>query len=631
MAPAETESPPAETPPPETVTDKLRAGLDRLNNQQKITLAVALAAVVSLILWGLIMSRQPEYKTLFSNLSEHDGGAIITALEQLNVPHKFERSGTISVPEDRVHEIRLRLASQGLPKGGSVGFELMENQKFGVSQFAEQVTYQRALEGELAKTIQSIGAVQSARVHLAIPKPSVFIRDEQKPTASVLLNLHPGRALEPAQVAGITHLIAASVPQMPLSSVSIVDQTGKLLSELKNKLTEAGLDPNQTKYIREVEGTVAQRIESILTPIVGAKNVRVQVAADIDFSQSEQTAETYRPNTTPTNTSIRSQQSSETANINQSGGMGAVPGALTNQPPVPAIAPLTAPLGLAGKAGAQPTAPQQTEPGQINAAGVNSQIPQLGVPPLSTRKDSTVNYEVDKTIRYTKLAVGSLRRISAAVVVNHRAATDPKTGKEITKPLSDEEIQQIKDLVKEAMGFTTDRGDTLSVANIPFTIDTSEVQNVPFWKDPESVDLIKSGLKYAGILALVSYLLFFVLKPIMNTVFPPPVKEGGIEGQHAKGQTEGTEEEQWEYITDEEGNTIRVRKATSSEGMLEDGEAGAEGEGDGSMSTETMKQKPKDNRWANYEAKVAAAQEVARSRPKAVADIITDWITRGSE
>ena len=340
MATADTEIP--ETTAAVSPLDRAREALARLSNRQKVLLMVALAAVIALLVVAALMFRQSDYKILFSNVTERDGGAIIAALEQMNVPFKFNDSGSaILVPANRVHDIRLRLATQGLPRGGAVGFELMEAQKFGISQFAEQINYQRGLEGELARTIQSIGAVQLARVHLAIPKPSVFMREEQKPSASVLLNLYPGRTLEPLQIAGIQNLVAASVPQLAPSAVTLLDQSGALISQVKSKLLEAGLDPTQVKYIQEVEASIIKRVEDILTPIVGAGNFRVQIAADIDFSQAEQTAETHRPNTTPPEISIRSQQTSETASTNPSAQ--GVPGALTNQPPVPATAPLTQP------------------------------------------------------------------------------------------------------------------------------------------------------------------------------------------------------------------------------------------------------------------------------------------------
>ena len=299
---------PAGISPPDNPIGRLREAFDRLTMQQKIGFAVALAAIFSLLVGAYLWSQQPDYRILFSNLNEKDGGSIVAALEQQNIPHKLSSSGAIMVPADRVHDVRLKLAAQGLPRGGMVGFELMENQKFGISQFAEQVNYQRGLEGELARTIMSIGAVQSARVHLAIPKPSVFVRESQKPTASVLLSLYPGRSLDGGQIAGITHLISSSVPQLQAGNVSILDQNGSLLSTLKNSLTEAGLDATQLKYVREIEQTIVSRIEDILKPVLGEENFKVQVAADIDFSQTEQTAETFRPNATPDASTMRSQR-----------------------------------------------------------------------------------------------------------------------------------------------------------------------------------------------------------------------------------------------------------------------------------------------------------------------------------
>ncbi len=297
----------AGTAPDTNPVERLREAFNRLADQQKIIFMVALAAIVAVIVGTILWSRQPDWKVLFSNLTEKDGGAIVAILETQNVPHRYSDNGSL------------------------LGFELMENQKFGTSQFAEQVNYQRGLEGELARTIQSIGAVQGARVHLAIPKPSVFVRDEQKPTASVMLNLYPGRTLDAGQIAGIAHLISSSVPQLPMANVSVIDQNGNLLSQLKSKLTDAGLDPVQVKYVRDIEDSIIKRIEEILKPVLGPENYKVQVAADLDFSQNEQTAETYRPNNTPESSSIRSQQNNESANLNQTAG--GVPGALTNQPP----------------------------------------------------------------------------------------------------------------------------------------------------------------------------------------------------------------------------------------------------------------------------------------------------------
>ena len=562
---------------------RMREAFGRLSSQQKMLLAVALAAIVALLVGTYLWSKQPDYRVLFANISEKDGGAIIAALDQSAVPYKYSEGGTaILVPADKVHDVRLKLASQGLPRGGSVGFELMENQKFGTSQFIEQVNFQRALEGELSRTIQSISAVQSARVHLAIPKPSVFVREEQKPTASVLLHLFPGRTLEPAQVAGISHLIASSVPQLPLGNVNIVDQNGNLLSQLKDKLTEAGLDPTQIKYVREMENSIIKRIEDILSPVLGSNNFRVQVAADLDFSHTEQTAETFRPNGTPPEASIRSQQVSESANLNQSPG-GGVPGALSNQPPVPATAPLTQPaVGQPGAApGASPLPQNPNDRGQINAAGITSPMSPVA-PPLSTRKDTTTNYEVDKTIRYTKQSVGSIRRLTAAVVVNHRMEKD-KSGKEVPKPLSESQIQQLNDLVREAMGYNQARGDSISVVNAAFTPEEkAPVVETPLWKDPENISFAKEIFKYLLIAGLIAYLLLGVIRPIIRTMFPPPAPEE----------------------TPEEA-------ALRAAGAVQIGEAGEE-------ATEAE--------IDHFAEKIKKAKEIAQNDPKAVANIIKDWL-----
>lgn len=562
--------------------DQWRAAFARLNNQQKLALMVASALIVAVIVGGWLWSRAPDYRILFSNISERDGGAIITALEQLNVPYRFsEGGGAILVPAERVHEVRLRLATQGLPKGGSVGFELMENQKFGISQFAEQVNYQRALEGELSRTIMAIGAVQNARVHLAIPKPSVFVREQQKPTASVFLHLHPGRVLEPAQVAGITHLVASSVPQLPPGSVSIVDQGGNLLSQMRSKLNEMGLDPTQIKYVQEVEAAVIKRIEDILLPLTGPGNTRVQVAADIDFSQTEQTAEIFRPNLDPQAVAIRSQQTSESVSVTPS--PQGVPGALSNQPPVPATAQLTSPP-VPGQAGNPPSVPTQ---GQIAAGGVTAQINSVGQP-LNSTKNATTNYEIDKTIRHTKSSLGAVKRLSVAVVVNHRKETD-RNGKATSKPLTDAEVQQINALVREAMGFSQERGDTLSVVNSPFTLVETSTPEVPLWQQPQNVELAKELFKYLLIAGIVAYLLLGIVRPILRTMFPGPAAAGGAGSPVAGAGTAGGPGQTLAVVDDEEAS-INIA-------------------------------------LASYEHKLDKARQIATEEPKMVANIIKDWIT----
>ncbi|PKO36676.1 MAG: flagellar basal body M-ring protein FliF [Betaproteobacteria bacterium HGW-Betaproteobacteria-6] len=558
--------------------ERLRDAFNRLDSQQKLIFMVATAALIAIVVGTILWSRQPDWKILFSNLNEKDGGSIVAVLEQQNIPHRYSDNGALQVPADRVHDIRLKLASQGLPRGGMVGFELMENQKFGISQFAEQVNYQRGLEGELARTIQSIGAVQSARVHLAIPKPSVFVREEQKPTASVMLNIYPGRTLDGAQIAGITHLVSSSVPQLPAANVTVIDQSGSLLSQLKSKLTEAGLDATQVKYVRDIESSIIRRIEDILKPMLGSENFKVQVAADIDFSQSEQTAESYRPNNTPETTAVRSRQTTESASINQASG--GVPGALTNQPPVPATAPLTQPA--TGNSNGQPGKTGEIQ-GRLEAAGVTAPLNTVGQP-LNTNKNATVNFEVDRTIRHTKQGMGDIRRLSAAVVINHRKEVD-KNGQPVNKPVPDAEMKQINELVRQAMGFNNERGDSISVANAPFTADEKVDTSLPLWKDPENISYAKDILKYLLIALIVAFLFLKIIQPSLKTMFP---------------------------------SVAERRAAATAEGV-----AGAAGHVrisgvDGDQEDQV--------RIDHYAIKVQKARDLAQADPKAVANIIKDWM-----
>ncbi|MHB8759209.1 MAG: flagellar basal-body MS-ring/collar protein FliF [Thiobacillus sp.] len=462
---------------------------------RKILLMLGVAATVAVMAGVWMWGQQPEYRVLFSNFSDRDGGAIVAELEKMNVPYKYaEGGGAVLVPADRVHDARLKLASQGLPKGGNVGFELMENQRLGASQFVEQVNFQRAMEGELARSIESVSAVQAARVHLALPKDSVFVSEQKQPTASVLLNLHPGRALDPQQVSAIVHLVASSVPELSTKNVTVVDQNGNLLSDAGKAPRANGMDPSQIKYVQELQRNVVARIESIITPIVGPGNVRAEATADVDFSRSEQAVESYKPNQTPDAMAIRSQQTSES--LNGSANPAGVPGALTNQPPAPATAPITV-------------------PGQATPAAA----PAAAAPATSTRKDATVNYEVDKTIQYVQQAGGGLKRLSVGVVVNYRRTVD-KSGKVVMKPLSEAEKAQITNLVKEAMGYNQARGDTVNVVNSPFaSAQAEDLPEPPFWKQPEYAEyfaIARTVGKYL-LMSLALLLLYLkVAKPLLR-------------------------------------------------------------------------------------------------------------------
>ncbi|MDP2833208.1 MAG: flagellar basal-body MS-ring/collar protein FliF [Pseudomonadota bacterium] len=483
---------------------------------KKMTLAAAVAASIALIFGLFLWSSAPEYKVLFSNLSERDAGTVSTTLQQMNVVYKTEANGTLMVPADQVYDLRFKLAAQGIPRGGAVGFELMDSPKLGMTQFQEQLAFQRGLEGELARTIQSLAPVESARVHLAIPKPSVFIRDKQAPSSSVLVNLYPGRALDPGQVQSIVHLVSSSVPELSPNSVTLVDQAGNLLTAKNDGQSKLGLNASQLEYTKEMESYYVQRIEAIVAPIVGAGNVKAEVRADLDFSEDEATSESWKPNPKPENQSIRSQQTVDDSNNagNQAQG---VPGALTNQPPGPATAPLTAPAG----ANAGPN---------TGAAGQGGN---------SSRKENTVNFELDKTIRHVKASQGRIKRLSVAVVVNHRAAAkDPagKAGK--PTPLSAQEMTQINSLVKETMGFNQPRGDTVNVVNAAFT-ESKEELDIPLWKDPDNVSLAKDLLKNLIIFGLAFYLVFGVLRPMLRELVKPPEPPAGGGAAAGEGAVEG--------------------------------------------------------------------------------------------
>ena len=481
---------------------------------------IALVLAVMIGIW--MYSQQPEYRVLFANVSDKDGGAITASLDQMAIPYKFsEGGGAILVAADKVHDARLKLAAQGLPKGGNVGYELMENQKLGVSQFHEQINYQRSLEGEMARSIESLAAVSSARVHLALPKPSVFVREQQKPTASVLLNLQPGRVLDQSQVSAIVHLVASSVAELPTSNVTVVDQAGNLLSDTSKQAGAKQLDPNQLKYALQVQQGIIRQVESLITPLVGPGNVRAEATADIDFAQVDTAAEIYKPNSPPEPQAIRSQQTSEAGSpANPASG---VPGALSNQPPGAATAPI---------AGGAPA------PGAPASAG-------------PSRKDATTNFEVDKTVRYEQRPMGAIKRLTVGVLVNHRRLVDAKTGKVTVQALSAAEVAQINELVKEAMGYNRERGDTLTVTNAPFEgvgkpVEAPEV--VAWWREPENLARAWAVGKVALALMLIAFLYYRILRPLLRPVIkrfdeysaPPP--EPTAE-QEAKEQIESALEE----------------------------------------------------------------------------------------
>ena len=521
--------------------------------------AVLVAVVAGLILW----SRSPDYKVLYSNVSDQDGGAIVAALQQANVPYKFsDAGGAILIPADQVHEMRLRLASQGLPKSGSVGFELMDNQKFGISQFAEQVNYQRALEGELQRTIESISTVKTARVHLAIPKPTVFVRDREAPSASVLVNLYPGRMLDEGQVVAITHMVSSAVPDMPVRNVTIIDQDGTLLTQAAPN--GSGLDATQLKYVQQIEHNTQQRIDAILAPLFGSGNAHSQVSADIDFSKGEQTSEDYGPNGNPQQAAVRSQQTSTSTEMSQGGASG-VPGALSNQPPQPASAPIVASAN--------------------GASGVTTT-------PISDHKDSTTNYELNKIVSHTEKATGGIKRLSVAVVVNYMRVVDAK-GHATMQPVPADKLAQVTQLVKDAMGFDQARGDSVNVVNSAFTTIPDPDADLPWWRTKDMIAMYKQIATYAGIGLVALFLYFVMVKPALRRAFPPPP-----EPVAALASPD-------EPVLDGLPSAAAIAAEEEVEGSL--------------VALESDK--------AKYERNLEYARQIARQDPKIVATVVKCWVS----
>ncbi len=509
--------------------------LEKVRALPKPVLLGGAAALVALIVAAALWSREPDYKVLFSNLEDRDGGAIVTALGQMNVPYRFSDNGAaILVPSGRVYDARMQLASRGLPRGGSVGFELMDNARFGASQFAEQINYQRGLEGELARSIEAMHSVQHARVHLALPRQSLFVRDRQPPTASVLLNLHPGRSLADAQVSAISWLVASSVPDLSADNVSIVDQNGRLLSAPAGE--GRGMDADQMRFVREVEQHTVERILTILNPLVGPGNVHAQASAEVDFARREETSETYRPNQEPGQAAVRSQQTSDSRQVGMNPAVG-VPGALSNQPPAGVQAPLATP----------PTQPQRPQQQAQQAAGTQQQQQQ---PPGTERRDATTNYEVDRTISHVKQPVGQLKRLSVAVVVNHLPGKDGEP-----QALPPEELNKLTNLVREAMGYSESRGDSLNVVNSEFN-DTPPA--VPMWRDPELIATLKTVLGWVfGLLIL--FWLYRKIRPVVTDYFYPQIDPEEAAAARAEAEREALATARAKEVNRYEDNLQRAR------------------------------------------------------------------------
>lgn len=552
------------------------SGLARLRAQLKdspmVALIIAGAASVAVIAALLLWANSPDYRVLYSNLSEADGGRIISELDARGVPYRFSQGGqALLVPGDQVHTLRLQLAEQGLPRGGNVGFELMENQAFGISQFAEQVNYQRGLEGELARSMETLGPVRHARVHLALAKDSVFVREREPAKASVVLTLQRGRTLGKDEVDSIVHMVASSVPDLAADSVSVIDQKGRLLTRAERD--GLGLDGTQLSYIAEVERSYQRRIESILSPILGRRNIKAQVTAQIDFSQREETAERYGPNQPPNQAAVRSRQTRVDYQGSDDLAAG-IPGALSNT--VPGVAPSPVDDPAAG------------DDADTAAGGDDAEES----PTRRLNRDDVINYEVDRHLLHTQHRRGRVERLSAAVVVNYRAAQD-EAGTPQLAPLSEKELAQVERLARQAMGFSSARGDEIAVVNSPFTLEEAADETPEWWQSAEARRLALSAGRYL-LLALVALLLYLlILRPLIRRVTQlPPASQAPAAGVDARA-----------------------------------GDAVEDDDADDDADT-TYTRPPRRRKSTAYEQNLSDLREMAQNDPRMVAMIVRSWMNK---
>jgi len=531
--------------------------LTTLSVAKQVSLVIALAATLSLAVGVVIWSQSSSYTLLFGSMDAKDMTEVIQTLEQEKVPYQVEsKSGAILVPNENVHALRLKLAALGFPKQAATGYQILDiEQGFGISQFKETTRYHRALEGELAKSVSSLNSVKSARVMLGLPKRSVFVRKLQEPTASVVIKLYPGRSLNDEQVNAVVYLVSASIPNMKPKSVTVVDQRGNLLTS-DQQIGGMSINLKQLDYVRQIENTLSRRIIQLLSPIVGGEHkIRAQVTAELDFTQQEQTRENYEPNPE----AIRSEQ--EVKEINRNEGPMGIPGALTNQPPKAGLAP---------------------EEGYDYEKDPNLK---------NSKEKRTKNYEIDRTISHIKNSLGSIIKISAAVVIDDKLSTD-EAGKEVRTPISEEDLKKYRKLVSDTVALDESRGDTLSIVNASFIYEKEEYVGTEIWEEPWFWNLIKQLI--AGILILI--LVFVVIRPML--------RELGKKEESSLGYLEDVAEEE-----DELENADEIAKAL--EQMNEQVQETAE-------EIEDESQEDKDL--------IEKVKAIVSAEPKLASHIIKQWI-----
>lgn len=478
-------------------------GIGGLSVLRQIGLMIGFAASIAVGLAIVLWSKEPSFRPLYTDISHLEAGQVADLLDQEQIRYKIDTaSGMLLVDSARIHDARIKLAQEGFPTGKVMGYELLDKeQAFGTSQFMEKARYYRSLEGELARTIASMNRVRNARVHLAVPKRSIFVNDNRRPSASVFVELYNGQSLQKPQVAAIVHLVSSSFPELKDTDVAVVDQRGNLLSD-KDKDSDIAMAAKQFEYTEKIEDRLVSRIANILEPIVGVNGYKVQVAADVDFSVKEQTAESFNPDLP----AVRSEQTLNEFNGSGAGAAG-VPGALSNQPP-----------------GAV-TVPEQTGGGEAGEEVTDASG--------NVRRQATRNYELDRTISHTRHQVGRIQRLTVAVVLDDKwtQGTNPETGetKRVKKPLSDAEIERINVLVRDAIGFSAARGDSVSIINQPFSKVEEETVEIPpteWWKEAWVMDYARIGIGFF----LLLLLFFGVLRPIFKRLVDTGSSETALAG-----------------------------------------------------------------------------------------------------
>ncbi|TAJ51163.1 MAG: flagellar basal body M-ring protein FliF [Nevskiaceae bacterium] len=550
-----------------------------------VGLAAAIAAGLSLFMW----SRAPGFQPLYSGLPEQDVALMADALTAAGIENRVDPdTGALTVPAAQLRTARLKLAGQGLPKAGGVGFESIRGEQgFGVSQFIESARYQNALETELVRTISALQPVKSARVHLAIPKASAFARGRTTPSASVLVELHPGRTLTPQQVASIVHVVSSSVPELPATAVTVVDQAGDLLTD-DSRDSAGALTNSQFEHVRRVEDDYTRRVQDILLPLTGSGRISAQVVADMDFTSAEQTEEQYQPNPQ----AIRSEQTREErdASVAARG----VPGATSNKPPE--VAPVAAAAAPATTGVADPNSPTPTLATAAPASAANSGVEASG--PQS--RSSTRNYEIDKTVRYSKQAPGRIQRLSVAVLVDYLPRPDGKGGM-VPSALKPEELSRMEALVKEAVGFDAQRGDSVTVQNAPFAPTEAYVEpEVPLLERPELRDVAREAL---GALVLL-VLIIAVIRPVMRGLFGGPDRK---------------------VLTPEQLAALAPPEPADAAAAV--GRAALPGQPASALTHSEEELSPSPATTA-YDQRLERARQAVREDPKRVAQVMRAWIAQ---